>query len=214
MKKFLALFFFVLSLTVANARTFEIKVINTPTINIGGKNLKVGNTFDEKAPIVWSSDHQAMKVVSDDNNVYVLSNKLLSKHKAKSFADYITSVKSATVRNDGENFPVTVDDHRAILENDFVLLDTISVRVGWRTNESSYFEATTTNLGDQNFSFIISSQDNVLTISRDSFPMLSSDFSEIILSIKYVEKEYGETTPITDSMIIEITPLEMQQKCN
>lgn len=211
MKNLLTLSFLVLSLMLANARTFEIKVLNTPTINIGGKNLKVGNRFDEKAPIVWSSDDQAMKVLSEDNKVYVLSKNLLSKHKANSFVDYITSVKSASVRNDGENFPITLADHRAIFENDFVLLDTICVKVGWKTNDSSYFEATTTNLGERNSSFVIPAHDNVLSISRDEFPMLTSDCSAITLSIKYIEKEYGETTPITDSMIIEITPLQAKQ---
>lgn len=209
MKKLLILSFLALALVVVNARTFEIKVLNTPTINIGGKSLKVGNYFDENAPITWSSDKQAMKVLSDDNQVYILSSKLLSKYKARSFADYITSVKSATVRNDGENFPVTVADHRAIFENDFVLLDTISVRVGWKTNDSSYFEATTTNLGDKNFSFIIPSKGNVLTISNDVFTQLPADTTYVILSIDYIEKEYGETTPITDSTKIEIVPLKI-----
>lgn len=212
MKTILLVISLTFSLMIANARTFEIKVLNTPTINIGGKNLKVGNRFDENAVINWSSNNQAMKVLSDDNKIYVLSKGLLSKHNSKTFADYITSIKSATVRNDGENFPVTVADHRALLEGDFVLLDSINVKVGWRTNDSSYFEATTTNLGEKNISFIITSMDNVLTITRNVFSQLSSDCDYVILSINYIEKEYGETTPITDSMNIEIVPYNLINK--
>ena len=209
MRNLLTLLFIVFALAITNAKTFEIKILNTPTINIGGKNLKIGDKFDDKAQIAWSSDKQAMKVLSDDNKIYVLSNKLLNKYKAKTFADYITSVKSATVRNDGKNFPITVADHRAIFESDFVLLDSISIIVGWRTNDSSYFEATTTNLGDKNFSFIIPSKGNVLTISNDVFTQLPADTTYVILSIDYIEKEYGETTPITDSTKIEIVPLKI-----
>lgn len=207
MKNLLAIIFLLyLVSNSVNARSFEIKVLNTSTINIGGKELKVGDKFDENAKIIWSSTKQAMKVVSDDNKVYILSHKLLSKHRAKSFADYITSVESATVRNDGENFPVSVEDHRTIFEGNFVMFDSITLEVGWRTNDCSYFVATTTNLGEQNFSFIIPAKDNVLTINRDVFSCLTSNYYEVILSISYIEKEYGETITITDSMTIEITP--------
>lgn len=207
MKRILSVIFCALSMIIATARTFEIKVLNTPTINIGGKDLKVGNHFDEHAIINWSSDKQAIKVLSDDNKVYVISKGLFSKNDSKTFADYITSIKSATVRNDGENFPITVDDHRAILEGNFVLLDSIQVKVGWRTNESSYFEAFINNVGQNDFSFIIPSHENILTISRLDIPKLPSDCGSITLTVKYVEKEYDDTTEITDSMIIEVVPI-------
>lgn len=207
MKKILTLIFVTISLIVANARTFKIKVLNTPTINIGGKTLQVGNIFDEKAHIDWSSDKQAMKVLSDDNKVYVISKGLLAKYKSKSFADYIISVKSATVRNDGENFPVTVEDHRAILERNFVVLDSLSFKVGWTTNESSYFEASVNNSGTDGYSFTIPSADNVLTISRDLFNSIPTGCEDVSLTITYIEKEYNDTTLITDSMNIEIVPL-------
>lgn len=207
MKTILSVICLTFSMMIANARTFEIKVLNTPTINIGGKDLTVGKRFSDKAIIKWSSNKQAMKVLSDDNKIYVLSKGLFAKHNSKTFADYITSVKSATVRNDGENCPVTVEDHNAILEGDFVLLDSIDIQVGWTTDDYSYFEATTTNLGENNVSFIIPAKDNVLTINRDIIPLLPSDCSYVILSIDYIENEYGVSTTITDSMNIEIVPL-------
>lgn len=206
MKKFAAFLLMALCMLTAGAETFQIKVLNTPTINIDGKELKVGDSFDSSATINWSSDRQAMKVLSDKNKVYVMSRNLLAKHKVKTFSDYLTTVKSTTVRNDGENFPVTVADHRAIFENDFVLLDTISLKVGWRINESSYFEAQTTNLGEKNFSFIIPAEGNMLTLSRENFSELPADCGDITLSIKYIEKEYNDVTDITDSMTVNIVP--------
>ncbi len=230
MKKILSVLCIALTLMAAHARTWEIKMLNTPTITIGGKALKVGDCFDEKDPIEWSSDKQAMKVVSNDK-IYVLSKGLLSKRRAKTltsfltsnrsafvngmligsrdktFDDYIISKKSASVRNDGESFPVTVEDHCALFEGDFVLLDSIAINVGWKTDESSYFEAQTTNLGEKNISFIIPAVDNVLTITRDVFSSLPSDCNAVVLSVKYVEKAYGEVTTVTDSMNVEIVPL-------
>ncbi len=213
MKKLTLLLLALFSLIEVNAKTFEIKVLNTPTINIGGKVLHQGCTFDEKDFINWSSDRQAMKVLSDDNKIYVLSKGLLTKHKAKTFADYVTSVKSATVRNDGENFPVTLADHRAIFESDFILLDYVSINVGWRTDNSSYFEASTSNLGNENFSFIIPSyNDGILMLNRSLFTKLPNDCNSVILSVRYIEKDCDETTLITDSMNLEIVPLNIAEK--
>lgn len=206
MKKFLAALFVATTFAAANARTFEIKVLNTPTINIGGRTLKAGDKFEDSAPVNWASDRQAMKVLSDDNKVYVLSKDLMAKRNAKTFADYLASVKTASSRNDGDNFPVTVADHRRIFEGDFVLLDTIALKVGWRTDDSSYFEAQTMDLGENNFSFVIPANDNVLVITKETFAKLPSECNYVILKIDYIEKEYGDTTEITDSMAVEIVP--------
>lgn len=207
----LILVFLTLTLLISSARTFEIKVLNTPYINIGGKELKVGNKFDEKAFINWSNERQAMKVLSEDNKVYVLSKGLLAKHKAKSFADYLTSVKSASARNDGENFPVTVADHQAIFEGDFALLDSISFNVGWRIDELSYFEARTNNL-DKNVSFIIPTIEGRLVLTKYFLKSLSLDYDKISFTIIYREKEYNDTTLVTESMNIEIVPSVIIQK--
>lgn len=211
MKKIVSLLFMAVCLLTAGAETYQIKVLNTPTINIDGKELKVGDSFDSSATINWSSDRQAMKVLSDKNKVYVMSGNLMAKHKVKTFSDYLSTVKSTTVRNDGENFPVTVADHRAIFENDFVMLDSISIKVGWRTNESSYFEAHTTNLGENNFSFIIPSQDNILTVTRENFNNLPVDCTHLTITIKYIEKEYDDTTLITDSMELDLMPFDISE---
>lgn len=207
MKNFLTLFLLAVSVLFANGRTFEVKVLNTPTINIGDKNLKVGNLFDENDTIFWSSDNQAMKVLSDDNKVYILSHKLFDKLNVKSFADYITSVESTSVRAAGEDLPISLDDHKANFEGDFVLLDSISVIVGWKSNENSFFVAKTTNLGDSNFMFIIPCDKNTLTIDREICSQLPPDCDFVRLSIGYFEREYNEFTHITDSMNIEIVPI-------
>ncbi len=193
---------------MVHARTFEIKVLNTPSININGKELKVGNSFEETAQINWSSDKQAMKVLSDDNKIFVISKNLLTKYKAKNFSDYITSVKSATVRNDGENLPVSVEDHRAIFEGDFVLMDYITFNVGWKIDEFSFFEGMTNNLGEGNITFIMNTIDGKILISREILNILPKGCDTVSLTVRYIEKEYNDTTLITDKMNIEIVPLK------
>lgn len=209
MKKFLFLTFCVFLAQIGFGKMLEIKLLNTPNISIDNKLLKVGDKFDERAKIEWAHENQAMKVLSEDKKLYILSPKLFSKYHITSFADYIANVKSTFVRNGGENLPVTVEDHKHIFQNSFILLDSLNISVGWKTDENSFFEATTTNLGDKNFSFIIPSTDNVLTIERSIFSELPSDNETINLTVKYIEKAYGETTTLTDAMTIDIVPLNL-----
>lgn len=207
MKNFLSLFLLAVSVLFANGRTFEIKVLNTPTINIGNKNLKVGDIFDENDTIFWASNKQAMKALSDDNKLYIFSNKLYQKLNVKSFSDYITSVESTSVRAAGGDLPISLDDHKASFEGDFVLLDSISVTVGWKSDENTFFVAKTTNLGENNFMFIIPCDKNTLTIDREICSQLPPDCDFVRLSIGYYEREYNEFTLITDSMNVEIVPI-------
>ena len=80
------LFCFVFMVMSLSAMNYQIKVLNTPTITINGKELKVGDRFDDQAIITWSKESQAMRVLSDDNRVYTLSAKLCKEIKAKKFS--------------------------------------------------------------------------------------------------------------------------------
>ncbi len=212
MKRILIMTLLLAVVQAVSATTFVIKVLNTPSITINGKELKVGDRFDENAVISWKSESQAMKVLSEDNNVYVFTPKIFSKYHVKNFKDYLTSVKTMAVRNDGENFPVSVEDHRAIFEGSFVLMDSLSFNVGWKVDDNSYFEATTNNL-DNNFSFVIPCIGNELIITKENLASLSDNVDSISLIIRYVETEYNESVLITESMNLELVPECIISEC-
>lgn len=206
MQRILAITLLLVIVQAISGKTFEIKVLNTPSITIDGKELKVGNHFDENAKISWRSDSQAMKVLSDDNHIYVISPKIFAKYHVKTFIDYLTSVKSVTVRTGWTDFPTTTDDHRAIFEGCFVLLDSLSFNVGWTVDDNSYFEATTNDLGAEKLSFKIPYNGKELFITKELFDSLPDSISSISLTVKYIESEFGESTVITDSLDIELVP--------
>ena len=83
MKRILIMTLLLAVVQAVSATTFVIKVLNTPSITINGKELKVGDRFDENAVISWKSESQAMKVLSEDNNVYVFTPKIFSKYHVK-----------------------------------------------------------------------------------------------------------------------------------
>lgn len=211
MKKILFLTACMLLSQISFCRMLEIKLLNTPNIMIDGKEHLVGDKFDERATIKWAHEKQAMKVLSEDNKLYVLSPGLFTKYRTKSFADYVTNVKSTFVRNAGSAFPVSVDDHEELFENDFVLMDSIVINVGWKVDENSFFEARTTNLGDDNFSFVIPVTENGLVLDRTLFSRVPDHCGIVQISVQYVEKQYGETTPLTDSMTVEIVPIKLDE---
>lgn len=211
MTKTLSIIAFILScMLTVSAKTFEIKMLNSPSITIDGKELHVGSRFLENAKISWESSDQAMKVLSDDNRVYVVSPKLFSKYHVTCFSDFLSSVKSATVRNDGENFPMTTEDHKAIFEGNFVLMDSVSFKTGWKVDDKSFFEAETNDLDNHNMSFKIPTDNGKLYISRSLLDSCQIDDCIVRLTVRYVELEYNESTLITDSLELEMVPIAIK----
>ena len=50
-----------------HAETYTIKKINTPTIRINDKDMKVGDKFTDGSVVYWSSGSQAMRVLNSHN---------------------------------------------------------------------------------------------------------------------------------------------------
>lgn len=186
----------------AEARTLTIKVLNTPTINVGGHKMTVGDSFDETSKIFWESERQAMKVLSEDNKLYVASKKAFAKTNSSSFSDYLTNTKSASVR--GDEKPMSLKDHQSAFQQDFILLDELCVETGWKVDDNNYFIAMYI-MGDETCSKKIPVRDNTLIFSRELIRELTGGtIDDVTLSILYYEKDYDETTKITDSMKIEV----------
>lgn len=124
-KKLSILFCFVFMVMSLSAMNYRIKVLNTPTITINGKELKVGDWFDDQAIITWSKESQAMRVLSEDNRVYTLSAKLCKEIKAKKFSDFILYTKPLAARgNDSLTLKEALEEK---FDNNFIMLDEIVV---------------------------------------------------------------------------------------
>lgn len=204
-KRFLIISFSLLFVNLIFGNSLVIKQLYTSTINIGGKTLKVGDKFDSKAKINWQSDNQAMKVIDEKNNLYVISPKLFSKYKATTFSDFISYTKSTYVRS--PKAPFSLDDHRENFDNVFNLMDEISVRVGWPVNEFSYFTAQWYEKGQVKNCKLPYIEGYVL-LNRDLFDDEIND--TINLTIKYIEENSDTSTVITDQMYIYLLPLNIE----
>jgi len=68
----------VVAVFAAAADDFKILYLTTPDITVGGKTLRVGDTFAGTAPISWTAPRQAMKVLNTTtkNQSLVVAEKL------------------------------------------------------------------------------------------------------------------------------------------
>lgn len=73
MKKVLFFFLFGMGCICIKAQQVKIIKCNTPTINVGGKDLSVGSSFDKNSSIKWSSKTQVVMVRNTDGRVIRLA---------------------------------------------------------------------------------------------------------------------------------------------
>lgn len=204
MKKGLILLLLIALVQVVDGKIFEIIYINTPTITINGAPKKVGDRFDDKAKIKWASESQAMEVISDDNQIYTISPKLLKKLKKKNWTDCLTRIETLGTRN---GVLMSVDDHRELFEGYHVLIRVCRFKVGWPVDDNSYFVAST-NAPDKKISFKIPTAGDEIALTRELLaPLLENEnVDELSLTIEYIETEYNMSTLLTEAMNLIIVP--------
>ena len=82
------------------ADKYKVLYLNSPDIKVGNKTIVVGNVFDDKDAIKWTSEQQAIKVMNlNTKRVMVLAAKALKKKNATSLYDYLTSTKRLSTRD-------------------------------------------------------------------------------------------------------------------
>ena len=196
------LFFAVICSLISSAAfcgPVKILFLNTPTINIGGKKLKVGDTFDDAAMIKWQSAKQAMKV----QNLTTKKQQLIAARQAqgtKSLKDFFSKTNHLSTRGDGL---MGVEGLEEYLNNTFYLLDSITIKSMLETNESSYFIAT----------FLIENKQKKVKLSgnSESFTIDKTILNgieaanmpdEIHVNIYYHDDGETEDELISDKMIV------------
>ncbi len=99
----LILFAVCLSALSLFADKLTITRITGNTVNIGGKNLKVGSTFEDSEPVVWSSDNQRFEAKNVKNGaIYRFSAKqFASKKGVSSVKDFFMRINKASTRHAG-----------------------------------------------------------------------------------------------------------------
>jgi len=198
-KLWMTVFAVVVTLASATAARYTIKRLNTPSLTVDGRELKVGDTFGGNARITWKSGRQAAKLLSDDNKIYVITGRTYGTSGAVTFADFVAGYKSLSTR--GDDYPVSVADHAALMNGDFVLLDSLKFPTTWTVDENSFFARLTPGGLKR-----LPSAGGDIAITRADVAV--SD-GEDVLKVVYVERQYGDTTLIADRLRVIVVPEHM-----
>lgn len=95
------------------ADKYKITRLNTPTIVIGGKTLKVGDTFDDPSTVKWSSPKQSMEVLNlATGQLNSFSQKLFRQKSVMSIKDYFIETKKTSRRDDSKIGKLTVSKNK------------------------------------------------------------------------------------------------------
>ena len=122
---------------LAQDEIFRILYINTPTINIGGKTLSVGHEFNSSDEIDWTSDKQAIRVISLlTQRQYTLCSKSISGRR--SLSAFLKSNKTLATRPGQSSSLVTLSQ---IIPSEIYLLDKVEFHTSIPVDEKHFFYA-------------------------------------------------------------------------
>lgn len=105
LRLFLLIFLAVCTAAVAPQRsTYKITRLSTPTITIGGKTLKKGDTFRSTDRIDWADNRQTLEAKEmATGKIYRLSKQVFeSKSMVKTLADYCLAVSRGSTRGEAD----------------------------------------------------------------------------------------------------------------
>lgn len=105
------------------AEQYTIVFLNTPGINVGGKYLKQGDSFDNKENIYWSkNDKQLMKVKDERGKMYKITRRAFLSYEKKG-----VSIKSLSDFLMHEQYLGTRDERiqKHYTEQEFYLVDSL-----------------------------------------------------------------------------------------
>ncbi|MDE5813162.1 MAG: hypothetical protein K2H72_02650 [Muribaculaceae bacterium] len=186
---------------------FRIVFLNTPTVSVNGKEMKVNDVFPEKSAIKWSSPKQAMKIVDTQSGKQrLIVAEQYQKSKAADVMSFIKGVKHLSSRGSANNV-VTL---RNMMTDHFYFTDSISFTTDFKTDRDHFFfvsyeyegEEINKRIHNHNGTFSISG--DIFTIDGKQIPQF-----DVILSLHYLDLKANKSTLITDGMYVTMIPEEL-----
>lgn len=181
------------------ADDFKLLFVNSGSINIGGKDLKVGDVVSDKASISWANDKQAIKVQNlNDKSIKVISAMQQKKLGFVNIFDYVTKTKKLSTRGDGL---MGIEGLEEYLSNTFYLVDEEKVESMLETTGSSYFQVEF-SVNGKSYTKKLKGDEKSFTLDAATFNVAGAEGQEIPVKISYIEEDGSET--ITDKMKVVV----------
>lgn len=209
MKKLFYLMLLLVSVASMYADNYKILWMNTQNIKIGGRVCGVDSVFSDLSGIMWSKSGQAIKAQNlKTKEIAIFVEPEFKKHNSKSIVDYYIKTNHMSTRST----PPTEDELKAQLSNTFYMLEEICIKGHAPIDSNQYYVIKYEKDGNM--------IEKMLTANRDSFVIPRSLFAsndgedkkEVRLSVYFRDSQAEENLLLTDSMIIQILPLEYKTR--
>jgi hypothetical protein len=168
----------------------QVKIIkcNTPTVNVGGKNLSVGNSFDKNSTIKWSSKTQVVMVRNSDGRVIRLAASL-SEDGSQDIVSKLLQKQYAHLSSRGDEFP----------GGTYYVEDSLSIPIDLEEGIRPELELIYTINGQaKTFKPILSKDGKAAVISNAIF----QNVDEHKIECKLIGKIDGDVIELSDPMIL------------
>lgn len=188
MRKIIICIFMLLDCIVINAQQVKIIKCNTPTVNVGGKDLSVGNSFDKNSAIKWSSKTQVVMVRNTDGRIIRLAASL-SEDGSQDIVSKLLQKQYAHLSSRGDEFP----------GGTYYIEDSLSIPID--LEEGIYPELEliyTINGQTKTFKPILSKDGKAAIISNAIF----QNVNEHKIDCKLIGKINGDIIELSDPMIL------------
>lgn len=185
----------------ASADEFKILYLTTPDITIGGKTLKIGDTFAGNASINWTTPRQAMKVMntSTKKQSLVVAEKYTGSKSADMDSYFVSSRQLSTRKGE----LINTLEMGVVLGESHYLLDSIEINTLLSVDNDRFFFASYDYNGEV-INKKLKCDNGVLIFDRDLFTIDGKAIEpfDVTLNVWYMDRTAGTKTLLTDKMLI------------
>ena len=205
MKK-MALFISALCLSMTSlADNYKILQMNSPSVMIGKQMCKVGDTFPDADPIMWSNDKQAIKAMNlTSKQIKLFAAKVFKDIEAKSIKDYYLKNSHLSTRGGVVSFSDLAEE----LSDTTYLYDTMQIESPVKIDSISSYLISYVQNGEKKWR-TLASTDKYFFLCRELFEEIDSQ-AEYTLTL-YFRKKGFEDYMISDDIVVVLLPLSINE---
>jgi hypothetical protein len=206
MKK-MALFISALCLSMTSlADNYKILQMNTPSVKIGKQMCKVGDTFPDADPIMWSNDKQAIKAMNlTSKQIKLFAAKVFKDVEAKSIKDYYLKNSHLSTRGGVVSFSDLAEE----LSDTIYLYDTMQIESPVKIDSISSYLISYKQNGEMKWR-TLASTDKFFFLSRELFEENDGQ-AEYTLTLYFRKKGFDDYM-ISDDIVIVLLPMSIDEQ--
>lgn len=205
MKK-IALFISALCLSMTSlADNYKILQMNTPSVMIGKQMCKVGDTFPDADPIMWSNDKQAIKAMNlKSKQIKLFAAKVFKDIEAKSIKEYYLKNSHLSTRGGVVSFSDLAEE----LSDTIYLYDTVQIESPVKIDSISSYLISYVQNGEMKWR-TLASTDKYFILCRELFEENDGQ-AEYTLTLYFRKKGFDDYI-VSDDVNVILLPIHIDE---